>query len=148
MGVLNRLDDLQQELEPIAQADAMRVAPRRQWLTLHILQRKVGQSVRGDPGVVQPCDVGMFEARENVTLALIVPFEVPPQPRQFRQLQGHLTPVGAVGAARQPDLGHGFRQAQNIARAMEAELYFLGKVFGFDPADAVEPVLIDNLDPA
>lgn len=43
---------------------------------------------------------------------------------------------------------HGFRQAQNIARAMEAELYFLGKVFGFDPADAVEPVLIDNLDPA
>ena len=40
---------------------------------------------------------------------------------------------------------HGFRQAQNIARALEAELYFVGRVFGFVPADAIEPVLIDNL---
>jgi dipeptidyl aminopeptidase/acylaminoacyl peptidase len=40
---------------------------------------------------------------------------------------------------------HGFRSAQNIARAMEAELYFLGKIFGFTPADALEPVPIDNL---
>jgi dipeptidyl aminopeptidase/acylaminoacyl peptidase len=41
--------------------------------------------------------------------------------------------------------GHGFRQAQNIKRAMEAELYFYGRVFGFDPADVVEPVTIENL---
>jgi dipeptidyl aminopeptidase/acylaminoacyl peptidase len=41
---------------------------------------------------------------------------------------------------------HGFRQAQNIARALEAELYFLGKVFGFTPADVIEPVPIENLD--
>jgi dienelactone hydrolase len=41
---------------------------------------------------------------------------------------------------------HGFRNAQNIARALEAELYFLGRIFGFAPADAVEPVPIDNLD--
>ena len=40
---------------------------------------------------------------------------------------------------------HGFRQAQNIARALEAELYFLGKVFGFVPADRIAPVPIDNL---
>ena len=40
---------------------------------------------------------------------------------------------------------HGFRQAQNIARALEAELYFLGRIFGFEPADAIEPVPIDNL---
>jgi dipeptidyl aminopeptidase/acylaminoacyl peptidase len=40
---------------------------------------------------------------------------------------------------------HGFRRAQNIARAMEAELFFLGKIFGFTPADAIEPVPIDNL---
>lgn len=40
---------------------------------------------------------------------------------------------------------HGFRQAQNIARALEAELYFLGKVFGFEPAETIEPVAIDNL---
>lgn len=40
---------------------------------------------------------------------------------------------------------HGFRQAQSIIRANEAELYFYGKVFGFDPADEIEPVDIHNL---
>ena len=40
---------------------------------------------------------------------------------------------------------HGFRQAKNQIRAMEAELYFYGKVFGFEPADEIEPVQIENL---
>ncbi|MGE5603037.1 MAG: prolyl oligopeptidase family serine peptidase [Nitrososphaerales archaeon] len=40
---------------------------------------------------------------------------------------------------------HGFRQAKNQMRALEAELYFYGKVFGFEPADQIEPVQIDNL---
>lgn len=40
---------------------------------------------------------------------------------------------------------HGFRKAANIKRALEAELYFYGRVFGFEPADAIEPVLIENL---
>lgn len=35
---------------------------------------------------------------------------------------------------------HGFRQAVNIVRAQEAELWFYGRVFGFEPADAIEPV--------
>jgi dipeptidyl aminopeptidase/acylaminoacyl peptidase len=37
---------------------------------------------------------------------------------------------------------HGFRQAATIKRAIEAELYFYGRMFGFVPADAVEPVPI------
>lgn len=41
---------------------------------------------------------------------------------------------------------HGLRKAVNIARALEAELYFLGRIFGFAPADAIEPVPIANLD--
>ena len=41
--------------------------------------------------------------------------------------------------------GHGFRRAENIMRAIEAELYFYGKIFGFTPADPIEPVAIDNL---
>lgn len=41
--------------------------------------------------------------------------------------------------------GHGFRQAQNIKRTLEAELYFYSRVFGFDLAEAVEPVEIENL---
>ena len=40
---------------------------------------------------------------------------------------------------------HGFRRATTIRRALEAELYFYGKVFGFGPADAIEPVEICNL---
>jgi dipeptidyl aminopeptidase/acylaminoacyl peptidase len=35
---------------------------------------------------------------------------------------------------------HGFRQAQNIRRALEAELWFYGHVLGFDPADDIDPV--------
>ena len=40
---------------------------------------------------------------------------------------------------------HGFRRAENIRRALEAELYFYGRIFGFTPADAIEPVPIANL---
>jgi dipeptidyl aminopeptidase/acylaminoacyl peptidase len=39
---------------------------------------------------------------------------------------------------------HGFRRAETIVRCLEAELYFYGKVFGFDPADRIEPVAIRN----
>jgi dipeptidyl aminopeptidase/acylaminoacyl peptidase len=40
---------------------------------------------------------------------------------------------------------HGFRKAENIKRVLEAELYFYSKVFGFELADPVEPVKIENL---
>jgi len=40
---------------------------------------------------------------------------------------------------------HGFRKAENIRRSLEAELYFYAKVFGFQPADDIEPVEIENL---
>jgi dipeptidyl aminopeptidase/acylaminoacyl peptidase len=41
--------------------------------------------------------------------------------------------------------GHGFRQAANIKRALEAELYFYSRVFGFETADRIEPAAIENL---
>lgn len=40
---------------------------------------------------------------------------------------------------------HGFRKADNIRRALEGEFYFFSRVFGFQPADAIEPVPIENL---
>jgi dipeptidyl aminopeptidase/acylaminoacyl peptidase len=40
---------------------------------------------------------------------------------------------------------HGFRKAETIRRAAEAELYFYSKVFGFELAEPVEPVEIKNL---
>ncbi|MEO6889555.1 MAG: prolyl oligopeptidase family serine peptidase [Ktedonobacteraceae bacterium] len=39
---------------------------------------------------------------------------------------------------------HGFRQAKNIKRALDAQLYFLAHVFNFPLADPVEPVQIDG----
>jgi dipeptidyl aminopeptidase/acylaminoacyl peptidase len=41
--------------------------------------------------------------------------------------------------------GHGFRRAETIQRSLEAELYFYSRVFGFEPAEPVEPVTIENL---
>ncbi len=40
---------------------------------------------------------------------------------------------------------HGFRQAANIKRALDGELYFYSRVFGFELAESVEPVPIENL---
>ncbi|MCZ6792949.1 MAG: prolyl oligopeptidase family serine peptidase [Planctomycetota bacterium] len=41
---------------------------------------------------------------------------------------------------------HGFRKAETIRRALEAELYFYGRIFGFEPADDLAPVEIENLE--
>ncbi|HEY90150.1 MAG TPA: S9 family peptidase, partial [Thermoflexia bacterium] len=40
---------------------------------------------------------------------------------------------------------HGFRRAENIKRALDAELYFYSRVFNFPLAEPVEPVVIKNL---
>ena len=40
---------------------------------------------------------------------------------------------------------HGFRQAKNIKRALDGELYFYSRVFRFELAEPVEPVEIENL---
>ena len=39
---------------------------------------------------------------------------------------------------------HGFRRAENIKRALEGELYFYSRIFGFPLADKIEPLPIDN----
>ena len=40
---------------------------------------------------------------------------------------------------------HGFRQAKNIKRALDGELYFYSRVFGFELADKIEAIEIENL---
>ena len=57
-------------------------------------------------------------------------------------LRGKKLPVAYVGFAKEQ---HGFRIAQNIKRALEAELYFYSRIFGFRTADEIEPVEIENL---
>ncbi len=41
-----------------------------------------------------------------------------------------------------PDEQHGFRQAANIKRALTGEFYFYARLFGFQPAEAIEPIEI------
>jgi dipeptidyl aminopeptidase/acylaminoacyl peptidase len=71
------------------------------------------------------------------------PIVPPNQAHMIRDaLKAKGTPVAYIEFAGE---GHGFRRAENIIRAKEAELYFYGKVFGFEPADSIEPVAIENL---
>jgi dipeptidyl aminopeptidase/acylaminoacyl peptidase len=57
-------------------------------------------------------------------------------------LRAKAIPVAYVSFAGEQ---HGFRRAENIQRALEAELYFYGRVLGFTPADDLTPLPIDNL---
>ncbi len=41
-----------------------------------------------------------------------------------------------------PGEQHGFRQATTIVAALTAELWFYGRVFGFDPAGDIEPITL------
>ena len=43
---------------------------------------------------------------------------------------------------------HGFRKVENIARGLEAELTFFGRILGFEPADRLPPLEIENLPPS
>jgi dipeptidyl aminopeptidase/acylaminoacyl peptidase len=43
--------------------------------------------------------------------------------------------------------GHGFRKAENVKRATEAHLSFLAQLSGFEPADEIESIAIENLQP-
>jgi dipeptidyl aminopeptidase/acylaminoacyl peptidase len=40
---------------------------------------------------------------------------------------------------------HGFRRAESKQQALEAELYFYSRVFGFETADQIAPLIIENL---
>ncbi len=44
--------------------------------------------------------------------------------------------------------GHGFHKTENKVRSLEGELSFYGQILGFTPAGDIDPVAIDNLNPA
>lgn len=39
---------------------------------------------------------------------------------------------------------HGFRRSDNIQRALDGEFYFYSQIFGFEPADPIKPIPIQN----
>lgn len=71
---------------------------------------------------------------------------VPPEQAELilASLQKRGVPVAYVPFAGEQ---HGFRKAENIIRAYEAELYFYSRILGFESADNIEPVEIFNLPP-
>jgi dipeptidyl aminopeptidase/acylaminoacyl peptidase len=82
------------------------------------------------------CPVIFFQGLEDKV--------VPPNQAEMMvaalQLKG--LPVAYVAY---PGEQHGFRQAENIQRTLEGELYFYSRVFGFALAEAIAPVEIFNL---
>jgi len=81
------------------------------------------------------CPVILFQGDED----MIVP---PDQAESFVEAcrRNHLPYAYVLFQGEQ----HGFRQDKNIRRAFEGELSFLAQVFGFEPADDIEPVRIEN----
>ncbi len=77
------------------------------------------------------CPIILFQGLEDV----IVP------PAQSRMMAEALAAKGIPHAYLEFEgEQHGFRKAENIMRTLTAELYFYGRVFGFEPAGAIEPV--------
>jgi dipeptidyl aminopeptidase/acylaminoacyl peptidase len=67
-------------------------------------------------------------------------------PNQSRMIVEALRKRGAPVAYLQfAGEGHGFRKAETTIAALNAELAFYGRVFGFTPADKLPPLRIDNL---
>ena len=82
------------------------------------------------------CPVIFFQGLEDK----VVP------PNQAEQMVEALRSKGiSVAYVAFPGEQHGFRQAKNIKRALNTELYFYSRVFGFELAEPVEPVRIENL---
>lgn len=81
------------------------------------------------------CPVILFQGLEDK----VVP------PNQAEQIVATLRrrglPVSYIAFA---DEGHGFRRAENIKRALEAELAFYGRIVGFEPADELPEIEIEN----
>jgi len=82
------------------------------------------------------CPIIFFQGLEDAV--------VPPNQseRMFNALRAKRIPTAYLAFEGEQ---HGFRRAGTIRRSLEAELYFYAKVFGFDPADRIEPVPIENL---
>jgi len=62
--------------------------------------------------------------------------------RMVRALRAKELPVAYVTFAEE---GHGFRRSQSMQRALEAELAFYARIFGFTLANTLAPLVIENL---
>jgi len=82
------------------------------------------------------CPIILFQGLEDRV--------VPPNQAEmmFEAMKAHGIPVAYLPFEGEQ---HGFRRAENIRRTLDAELYFYSRIFGFEPADPIEPIIIENL---
>lgn len=110
---------------------------------------------RYDRSLIGPPSDALYQARSPIHHldgfnAPLVTFQgsedkiVPPNQSRMivRALQQKGVPVAYLEFEGE---AHGFRRAENIIRAQQAELYFYGRIFGFSPAGDLPPLAIDNL---
>jgi len=71
---------------------------------------------------------------------------VPPNQAEmmFNAIKAKGLPVAYVTFEQE---AHGFRISENIKKAIDSEFYFYAQIFGFQPAESIEPVEIINLSP-
>ncbi len=69
---------------------------------------------------------------------------VPPNQAEmmFQAIKNKGLPVAYISFEQE---AHGFRIADNIKKALDSEFYFYARIFGFEPADPIEPIEIINL---
>jgi len=100
-----------------------------------------------DPGVMRERSPIRFTGQLSCPVILLQGLDdaiVPPaQARMMTAaLDGNGIPYSYLGFEGEQ---HGFRRAENLQRAVEAELFFYSAILGFDLADPVEPVEIHHL---
>jgi dipeptidyl aminopeptidase/acylaminoacyl peptidase len=79
------------------------------------------------------CPIAFFQGLEDK----VVP------PNQAEMMVAALKDKGIpVAYVTFPTEQHGFREAANIKRALTGEFYFYAQIFGFQPADEIEPIEI------
>ncbi|HEY9771772.1 MAG TPA: prolyl oligopeptidase family serine peptidase [Coleofasciculaceae cyanobacterium] len=82
------------------------------------------------------CSVIFFQGLEDKV--------VPPNQAEmmFQAIKQKGLPVAYISFEEE---AHGFRIADNIKKALDSEFYFYARIFGFEPADPIEPIEIINL---
>ena len=102
VGVLHRLEDLHEQGHTRPDIEALFVAETLEIHALDMLDGEERASPLIDARVVEPGDVRVIEAAQDVALALHAGGE-PLRPAEARQLQGELALQLAIDALREPD---------------------------------------------
>src|SRR5215472_10187331 len=84
----------------------MCVAVGYERLAVDVFEGEKRLPLGGDSGVVQPCDMGMSQCREDVALAAEALGKLHSVHTQMRKLQCHRSLEHSIGALRQPHGAH------------------------------------------